>query len=171
MFGKTKAQRLAEILEQPYEMGAPPESAIRDLRGRRGQAEVAMKSGLSQQMISELERGTRHLTPEVAQKLAPALGVTASDLQTAEQASTLQRMALKGQLDPQRLLEAIQELAYSLPDSEVSDNLVDSLLEVLRKALETYDEQEETAVATKTKKPEGTRDASGRRRNKPYGGR
>lgn len=47
---------------------------LRELRKGRSQAEVAYESGMSQSIISALELGSRSLTPETAQKLAPVLG-------------------------------------------------------------------------------------------------
>lgn len=160
---RTKAQRLAEILEATPELEVPV-SAIRHMRGDRPQTQISTKTGLSQGYISDLESGKKALTPETAARLAPTLGVTPGELEFAEQVSTLQRLAVKGRLDPTRLLDAIQELAVSLPDGEVSDDLVDALLTVLKKALTTY---EKNGVATKSARREGTRDSLGRRRNKP----
>ncbi|MDP9476314.1 MAG: helix-turn-helix domain-containing protein [Actinomycetota bacterium] len=165
---RSRAERLAEVLEAAPDAEVPT-SAIRDLRGDRPQSEVALKSGVSQAMISELEAGRKQLTPGTAARLAPALGVTPAELELAEQVSTLQRLAIKGTMDPARILDAIQEIAFSLPDDEVSDRLVDALLAVLRQALAAHEENEgNAAVATKTaRKPRGDRDGLGRKLDKP----
>lgn len=151
---------------------APPESAIRDLRGPRSQVEVATKSGLAQTTISSMERGDRSLTHEIALKLAPALDTTVDELETAEQISSLQREAAEGKLDPRLLVDTVLEIAGTLPDSEASDNLTMALVEVLRKALESFetDEQEAAAsrIATKSSQRRASRDSLGRRRDKPF---
>ncbi len=166
---RSRAERLAEVLEAAPDAEVPT-SAIRDLRGKRPQSQIALKSGVSQAMISELEAGRKQLTPGTAKKLAPALGVSAAELEIAEQVSTLQRLATKGALDPRQILAAIEEIAFSLPDDEVSDRLVDALLAVMKQALAAHEKNEGAVapVATKAgRKPRGERDGLGRKRDKP----
>lgn len=173
MFLKTKAEKLAELLDQPPRLDERvPVSAVKTLREGQGrhQMDVARISGVSQGYISEVESGKKSLSPEMAAKLGPALGVTADQLQVAEQVGTLQRLAVKGKLAPDRLLETILELAHVLPDGQVSDDLVDAFLRVLKKALTTFEQQEKeqtegggaASVATKSLEPD--RDGLGRRR-------
>jgi transcriptional regulator with XRE-family HTH domain len=127
---KTKAQLLAEILEQPSTTRPPPTSALRDFRKALGvtQEQLARTAGITQVHVSDVERG-RRLTPKVAMKLAGPLQTTLEDLLWAEYFSSLQRAALKGTLDPHVLLETILKLSDALPESEVADNLVDALTE------------------------------------------
>lgn len=174
MWRRDKLEALAAVLGHPSPLSGVeiPENAVRDLRGKRHQSEVAIKSGLSQQMISEIERGTRHLTPEVAQKLAPALGVDSQQLLLAHQIGVLNKAALKGAVDPNRLVEAVMALAETLPDDDISDQLVDALVEVLRKAVENYNAekpQAEPQAAMKTEKTRARRDFAGRVTDKPHG--
>jgi transcriptional regulator with XRE-family HTH domain len=141
---KTKAQLLAEILEQPNSRtGPPPTSAVRDFRKARGltQEQLARAAGITQVHVSDVERGRRRLTPKVAMKLARPLQTTPEDLQWAEYFSSLQRAAVKGTLDPHVLLETILKLSDALPESDVADNLMDALTDVLKKALQTYDHE------------------------------
>lgn len=174
---KTRAQKLLDLIEDvPDDADANlPTSAIRSLRGSRKQVDIATKAKISQAHLSHLEAGQKSLTDEVAARLAPALGVTADQLTLAEQVGTLKRAAMKGGVDPTRLLEAIMELSWSLPDSEVSDQLVEALLAVLKKAMTKYDKTPPDdrvgpgdIVAVKGQKPTTTRDSLGRRIDKPY---
>ena len=64
--------------------GPIPTSPIRARRGRRSQVEIAQMAGISQGFVSDLESGKKRLTPEVARRLAPALGTTADQLVVAE---------------------------------------------------------------------------------------
>ncbi len=179
-----KAKLLAELLEQtPRGKGKIPRSSIKSLRGSRPQTSIAAKSGIAQSMLSMLEAGTRDLTPEVAMRLAPALGVSGTELWLSEQVAMLNRASLKGELSPNLLVEAILELAKSTPDSEIGDALMDALLQVLRDALEKVDVGDMTALGSeekpdeevalysaKSRKQQPTRDTLGRRINKPHGG-
>ena len=150
-------------------MGGVPTSAIKSLRGNRSQYEVALKAGITQAQLSRLEHGLRSLSPEIARGLGPALGVTGEQLLVSEDISKAQRLAIKGQLDPRRLLDAVMEVAVGMPDSKVADDLIDAMLSVLKQALETYDGagKPPAAVATKTNGKRPDRDGFGRRRNKP----
>src|SRR6266568_3991804 len=49
-----------------------------------GQKELARRSGVSQRMISQLERGERRAREGITQQLASALGVRPEDLMKAE---------------------------------------------------------------------------------------
>ncbi len=166
---RTKTQQLAEMLEgvTPPAEGAFPPSALKSLRGSRPQATVAAKAGITQAALSRLEAGERTLNPEAAKKLGPALGVSPTDLLAADQVARLHHMSIKGQLDPRTLLAAIEELAWTLPAEEVGEDLVDAMLGILKRAIETYGEGVAT-VATKSKGPEGTRDSQGRKIRKPH---
>jgi hypothetical protein len=89
-------------------------------------------------------------------------------LQWAEYFSLLQRAAIKGTLDAHVLFKTILNLSEALPQSEVADNLVDALKEVLKKALKTYDREAAARVTTKSRPPKSTIDTFGRGRDKPY---
>jgi transcriptional regulator with XRE-family HTH domain len=167
---RTKAQKLVEILETVDDSVDVPTSALKSLRGSRHQLEIARASGVSQGHISEIEAGKKALTPAVAAKLAPTLGCTPDALMTAHRVASLQKMALKGVLDPEPLFRAVQDLAWSLPDSDLSDSLIEVLLGVLKEAMEHYDEHERAVarVSTKSGAPGRTRDGLGRRLGKPH---
>lgn len=164
---RTRAERLAELLEGVPELpeGSDQVSAIKRLRGERLQAEVALKAGVTQAALSRLENGERSLSPEMARKIAPALDVEATELLAAEWVMRLHGAAVKGQLDPRRLLTAVEDLAWTLPEGEeVSDDIVEQLLGVLKKAVKTYDANV-AAVTTKSKgTKDSTRDGVGRRK-------
>lgn len=139
---ETRNQKLATILEaMPASVDVPP-SALKTLRGSRHQTEIALKSGVSQAHISELETGKKWLTPRVSAKLAPVLGCETEELLATERVSALKRMADGGHLDPDRLVVTIMDLAFVLPDARVSDDLIDSMLAVLNQALVTYEGEE-----------------------------
>lgn len=63
----------------PYHFGM---STLKDLRERKGlsQAQLAELAGTSQPQVKRLESGQRELTKMWAERLAPHLGVTASEL-------------------------------------------------------------------------------------------
>ncbi len=148
---RTKAQRVAEILEEVPDLPGAPDNLLRHLRGQSHQTEIAAKGLISQGYYSELESGKKPLTPAVAERLAPVLGVTASELIVSGQLVSLKAMADRGGLEPQRMLDAIQELSWSLPEGQVSDDLVEALLAVLKRALETYDAHEKARAKVATK--------------------
>lgn len=62
---------------------------IRQLREVRGlkQNELATTIGVSQQLLSMIERGNRRVTIDVARKLAPILGVNWYELIDGEEES------------------------------------------------------------------------------------
>lgn len=173
MFGKTKAERLADILGTVPDSTEAPGSVVRKLRGGQSQTEVALKSAVSQGHLSLVESGDKPLTADVARKLAPHLGVTPQRLQTMDQVGRLREAALKGSVDPASLLMTIQDLSLDLPDDEVSDRLIDALLAVLKDALEHHDRHQaavsKAALKSAPTGPDsGTRDSLGRRRKKPH---
>ena len=170
---------MMELLERPSRTGPPPTSAVRDAREAMGlnQLELARRAGISQAYLSEIETGKVALKSETAYKLAPALKADPAELEFAESLSSLQRAAMRGTLDPRLLVETIMEFSAHAPDSEVAENLTDALLQVLKKALQTYQEtagtEERAPGKVTTKSAEGPRpdrDSLGRRRNKPFGG-
>lgn len=169
MFGNRnrKKRELLDFLEARGGGEAPPipTSAIKALRGSRSQGSIADPAGYSQAYISELETGRRQLTLKAALKLAGPLGTTAEQLMTAEAIARLQRAALKGALDPQRLLDSIMDLAFSLPGDEVAEDVVEALVQVLKKAIATYDKGAVTVATKSTGRPR--RDIRGRRIDDP----
>ncbi len=164
-----------ELLERilrakPGDVDDVPSSAVRDLRGGRSQEEVAGSAGIKQAALSRIESGKRGLSEKMALKLAPALGVEPNELMVAEEIAKTQRLAMKGRLDPRLLLESIMQVADSMPDSRVADDLINVMVQVLNRAMETYEGEgpDKLAAATKSaqrKRPD--RDAFGRRRSKP----
>lgn len=174
---KDRADILAALLSSSSETGPPPTSAIRDLRGSKRQEELATEAGISQAHLSDLETGRRELTRDVALKLAMPLGVKASDLELAETLATMQRAALKGEMNPERLLDAILKMADAMPDSNARDEVVDMLVEVLKKSLETYQqartEGSDATLSLKSRQDaepgnRPVRDGTGRNLNKAY---
>lgn len=172
----------ADLLQSAGDPDTVPTSAIRDLRGKQSQQELARRSGMTHAQISRLESGDRNLTREVALKMAPALDVSADELMVAEEISSLQRQAANGELDPRRVLDLILELADRSEDSKAQSDALDALLTVAKKSLSTYQaeyrerlaarqaEEEEQQVSTKSARPQPRRDAFGRRlskRNQP----
>lgn len=64
-------------MEMPRQKSASPQkfaatSVIKERRGTRSQVQVAQAAGVSQAFLSELENGRKTLTPDTAEKLAPA---------------------------------------------------------------------------------------------------
>lgn len=173
-----RIEALMDLLEGAGDPDSVPTSAVRDLRGRRSQEEIALKAGLGQAYLSQIESGRRSLTKDVALKMAPALDVSADELLMAEEVSALQRQAVTGELDPRRVLDLILELAEQDEDDELAQDALDALLTVAKKSLATYqsglrerrEEQdvESAEVSTKSRKPEPTRDSLGRRLDKPH---
>ncbi len=155
-------QRLRALLDDV------PESPIRSLREKRSQVEVAAKAGMPQGLLSRLERGERNLTPEMASKLAPALGRTAEELEAAQRMGELREMSLKGErLDPREVVELFTFLYERLPETPESERLLSTLVEVVEELLAGY--KQTVQLASKSRKEEGTRDTFGRHRDKPYG--
>jgi transcriptional regulator with XRE-family HTH domain len=174
----SREKLIADLIESTGSQGPPPDSAVRKLRGSLTQQQVALKSGVPQGHISNIEAGVRPLTREVALKLAPVLDASADELETAETISVLYREAKTGRLDPMRVLEVILELDENMPDGDAADAATDALVQVLRTSLGSYqqerriekEEAEQGAeISTKSLKPEPTRDGLGIRRDKPYG--
>lgn len=62
---------------------------IRQMREARGmkQSELSAASGVKQQLLSMIERGSRRVTIDVARKLAPFLGVNWYDFFDGEEES------------------------------------------------------------------------------------
>jgi transcriptional regulator with XRE-family HTH domain len=128
-----RPETLATLLEEPGERDRPiAASAIRAWRGNRSQVEIAQEAGVSQGYLSELEGGLKPLTPGVARRLAPALGIMAGELLLAEHLAKLQRAAQKGRIDLQPLLAEAERLVEIIPRGEVGDAIVDALIGVVR---------------------------------------
>ncbi|MDP8972027.1 MAG: helix-turn-helix domain-containing protein [Actinomycetota bacterium] len=166
---------MAELLESVDLPPREPTSAVQALReaAGKGQLRSANEAGVSQGHLSLVESGAKPLTHEVALKMAPVLGVDVVELEAAEAIARLHRAALKQEVDASALLYAIEDLNSTLPDSDVSESLIEALLGVLKLALQHYDEHEKAAakVSTKSRALGRTRDGLGRRVVKPYGGR
>ena len=173
---KDRADLLAKIIEAPGGVaeGGVPSSAIRSLRGSRSQYDVALKASITQAQLSRLESGDRPLTQKTAKTLAPVLGVSVKELMVSEQISAAQRLAARGKLDPRLLLDTVMEVANTMPDSKVADDLIDAMIAVLKQAMDTYQQTggaTPAAVATKTDRKRPDRDGFGRRVHKPMQGR
>ncbi len=138
-------------LEVPARRDSIPQSAIQALRRNRSQVKMAAKADLSQGYLSELESGRKRLTPDVAARLGPALGVTPEQLIVLEHLTKLNRMAERGELDPAPLLAKVERLAHILPDGEAGAVITDTLLEIVRLAIETYEPRGQATVAAATK--------------------
>jgi transcriptional regulator with XRE-family HTH domain len=162
----SRARELLEIFGAIGTGEAPPESALKDWRVGREmtQGELASRSGVPQATISQVETGSRQMTPEMAEKVAPVLGIDADTLLLAEEVSTLSRAAIKGALDPEQLARGIQAFASSTDDSQMSYDLIRMMVGTLRRAVETW---EGPAVAAKSIQPE-TRNVHGQRIDKPH---
>lgn len=177
-----KARVLMELLTKKTRTGPPPTSAIKDAREAIGmrQVDLALKSGVSQSYISELEQGKTELRPEWAWKLAPVLRMDPAELEAAEGMSSLHRAAIMGDLglaNVQLLQETILDLAAASDDDEISKNLLDAMVQILKAALEKVAEQEgldDAGSPVTLKSEEGgigpDRDTMGRRVHKPFGG-
>ena len=180
-----KAEELVDLIEealrQRAQVGPAPESTLRDLRGNMPLRQLALKSGIPHPVLSRYESGERPLTREAARKLAPVLGVTAEELWQAENVSGLRRLALKGELDPQVLLDALREVAFAIPDEQISERLVSEMLAILGEALESYAEMQKVRqeaadaegqlkaqAALKSSSGRIARDNLGRVKNKPH---
>lgn len=184
MFGDGRKEKLlADLLEGVGDADAVPVSALKDLRGGISQRQLALKSGLTQGYLSEVEAGKRRLTLKSAEAIAPVLGIKADQLMWADAVGGMQAEAVEGELDPRAVLDMVLELSARSGNDEVADEVLDSLLVVLKKALSTYrselaerkaardageTEQEQQQVSTKSHKREPTRDGNGIRREKPY---
>lgn len=128
-----RTETLTALLEEPAERDRLiPTSAIRAWRGNRSQLEIAQVAGISQGYLSELETGSKRLTPGAAQRLAPALGTTAEDLLLSEHLAKLNRAAQKGRIDLQPLMAEAERLAEILPGGAIGDAIVDALVGIVR---------------------------------------
>lgn len=145
-----------------------PMSAVRDLRGKRPQTVIAAKSGFSQALISDIEKGRKKLTPEVAESLGPALGVDPDELLAAERIGELKRAATEGKIDAHQLLDAILELDAAVPEGRYADELIGELVETFEEVVSTYQEEREQEAALKTDDEPPHRDYLGRRIVKPH---
>jgi transcriptional regulator with XRE-family HTH domain len=96
------------------------------------QREIARAAGISQGFLSELECGQKRLTPGVAQRLAPVLGTTASQLVLGEHLERLNRAAQKGYIDRQTLLAEAERLTEILPGGEIGEAILDALVRIVR---------------------------------------
>jgi transcriptional regulator with XRE-family HTH domain len=124
-----QAGPLSVLPEEPAERDTHiPASALRERRGNRSQVRIAQAAGISQGYLSELEAGSKSLTPAAAQKLAPALGTTVGQLVLREHLAKLNRAAQEGHIDLQPLLAEAERLAKILPGGEVGDAIVDALI-------------------------------------------
>jgi transcriptional regulator with XRE-family HTH domain len=135
---------------------------------------------VGQQTISSVESGTSQLTLKTAERLAPVLGrdVDAAELCAFEDVARMRRLALKGAISPEQVLAVIQNLIAAAAEEdeesarEIDGELTRALLSVLRLALRTYDGSSAVAsvssAATKSARPDGTRDSYGRRTSKPF---
>jgi transcriptional regulator with XRE-family HTH domain len=124
---------LATLLEESGKGHRPiATSAIRARRGDRSQVEIAQEAGISQGYLSELESGLKPLTPGVAQRLAPALGITADELLLSAHLAKLHQSAQKGRIDIQPLLAEAERLTKVLPSGEIGDAVIDALVGILR---------------------------------------
>jgi transcriptional regulator with XRE-family HTH domain len=94
--------------------------------------EIAQEVGVSQGYLSELESGLKPLTPGVARRLAPALGIMAGDLLLAEYLAKLQRAAQKGRIDLQPLLAEAERLTEVLPGGEIGEAIIDAFVRIVR---------------------------------------
>jgi transcriptional regulator with XRE-family HTH domain len=128
-----RPETLANLLEEPGERDRPiAASAIRAWRGNRSQVEIAQEAGVSQGYLSALESGLKPLTPGVARRLAPALGIMAGELLLAEHLAKLQRAAQKGRIDLQPLLTEAERLTEILPGGEIGEAIIDALVRIVR---------------------------------------
>ena len=118
--------------ECAWETQSIPASAIRERRGDRSQNEIARAAGISQGFLSELESGQKHLTPGVAQKLAPRLGMSANQLVLAEYLANLNQVAQKGNTDLQPLLAEAERLTEMLPGGEIGGAIMDAIVNIVR---------------------------------------
>lgn len=162
----SKAREFLEIFGAYATEELPSESALKDLRvgGEMTQAELSLKSGVPQPLVSQVERGVRQMTPEMAERVAPVLGIDADTLLLAEEVSTLSRAARKGALDPEQLARGIEAFASSTDDSQMAEDIIRMMIGTLRRAVETWDAPE---VAAKSIRPE-TRNVHGQRIDKPH---
>lgn len=176
---QTRTQKLKQLVAGvDSARGKVPASSLKSIRGAMSQRQLALKSGVAQPLISQIEAGDRSLTSDMAMRLAPALNVTGTELWIAERISQLNQVAQKEQLDVHSVLELVLQLAQAMPDSDVGEQLTEALLGVAKDAIELAEDQamtpregqppEATLYSAKGQKPRPDRDSSGRRINKPH---
>lgn len=180
---RTNAQaqeELLDVLDQARDGVRVPRSALKALREAEGmsQEQAASRAGMTQEALSRLETGARSLSADAARRLAPVFGASADELQTAHAISALKVAAAKGEIEPRAVLEAVESLAGALPDNDLDEQLSAALMDVLGSAVQTYNEAKpaekpkaSTKAATKSRRPEPTRNDLGIRKDKPYQGR
>lgn len=106
-------------------------SSVKERRGTRTQRQISQATGVSQPFLSELETGSKRLTPDTADKLAPALGTTPAQLLLDEQLATLNRVARQANMDPEMLLEEAERLDEILPNGEIGEAIFDALAAIV----------------------------------------
>ncbi len=170
--GKSEARAAADRLEQALSM--VPDNPVRHFRAGRGQAAVALKAGITQQHLSNIERGLRSLTEDVAEKLGPELGVDPAGLMGLDRLAAL-KASLSGEQegsrpDVQFLLRLLVYLEDHLPEGQLKSDIRAVLAGAIRSEMEKI-EAERPAVSVKSKKKgaKRTRDNMGRRVDDPFG--
>jgi transcriptional regulator with XRE-family HTH domain len=118
--------------EPEWKLGALPTCTLNVMRGNRSQVAIARAAGISQGFLSELESGRKRLTPSVARRLEPVLGMPANQLLLAELFTSLNRAAQKGRIDLQPLLAEAERLAEILPQGEIGDAIIDAIFRIAR---------------------------------------
>jgi hypothetical protein len=78
-----------------------------------------------------LETGRKRLTLATARKLAPALGTTPAQLVLDEQLARLNRVAQKGNMNPEMLLEEAERLDEILPGGEIGEAIFGALMAIV----------------------------------------
>lgn len=161
-----------------------PVSAVKAVREQRGMsqselvarvAELATQmggEGVKQGVLSDLERGRRSLTPDMADQLGPALGIEADKLLAMDVLGDVKLTAMKSadDLDPHFLVELIEYLDAVLPENDDADELLTAFMELAQERLAEYQARLAQRAALKSAYgEEERRDSLGRRRRKPYG--
>lgn len=150
------------------------ERALQSIREGRGlsQGEVAGEVGITVKHLQDLEHGRRDLNAKVAKDLGRALGMEPEHLMAASIVGDVKYMAMKAseELSPHVLVEVIDYLERSLPETDLKETLLGALLELAAERIEAY-KQERAAgrAALKSAEGEPTRDGFGRRLRKPHG--
>lgn len=139
-------EELNEYLRERGKFEHHPSSAIKALRSaaEMSQEELARRSGVGRSTIARMEAGDYSLSGALAERLAPVFYLDSAVLMTAEAMTETQRMAERGELSPLALLKAIEHLSEMLPDDEASENLITSLLHILKTTLERFDREHES---------------------------
>lgn len=142
-----------------------PENAVKDLRGERRQVQIAAKSGLTQGQLSELETGRRRLTADLARRLAPALGTTPQELEAKQALAELRGTLKQTPVDLEEFARKFVFINERLPDTAEANEVRRVMVEAFQEEVARFNE---APVAMKGKRRESTRDAMGRRKDKPY---